>query len=92
MNTITGKFAWRFIVAFATVLAWTASAAAQVMVVGTGDPDIDVPAVQAAVDQGGDIILKGHFSFDRPPTIRPSLPNFPLAMVQVEKAVAITGT
>jgi hypothetical protein len=59
------------------------------VVVGTGNPDIGVPAVQAAVDQGGDIILKGHFSFDRPPTIHLSLPGFPLAMVQVSKAVAI---
>src|SRR5262249_26997656 len=42
---------------------------APTVVVGTGDPDIDVPAVQAAVDQGGDVILQGHFSFDRPPTI-----------------------
>lgn len=40
-------------------------AAAQIVVVGTGDPDVDVPAVQAAVDQDGDIILKGHFSFNR---------------------------
>jgi hypothetical protein len=39
------------------------------VVVGTGNPDIDVPAVQAAVDQGGNVILKGHFSFNRPPTV-----------------------
>jgi hypothetical protein len=78
-------------IALAT-LALTASAGAQIVVVGTGDPDSDVLAVQAAADQGGDIILKGHFSFDRPPTIHPSLPGFPLAMVQVSKAVAITGT
>src|SRR5215472_12127397 len=45
------------------------AAQAHTVVVGTGDPDIDVPAVQAAVDQGGDVILQGHFSFDRPPTI-----------------------
>src|SRR6516164_10231020 len=50
-------------------LALSASAAAQTVVVGTGNPDIDVPAVQAAVDQGGDVVLKGHFSFDRSPTI-----------------------
>ena len=36
--------------------------------VGTGDPSVDVLAVQAAVDQGGRVILKGHFSFDAPPT------------------------
>jgi hypothetical protein len=41
---------------------------AQSVVVGTGSPDVDVPAVQAAVDQGGSVVLTGHFSFDRPPT------------------------
>jgi hypothetical protein len=39
------------------------------VVVGTVNPNLDVPAVQAAVDQGGQVILKGHFSFDTPPTI-----------------------
>ncbi len=79
------------IFAAAAPLALAASAGAQVVVVGTGDADMDVPAVQAAADEGGDIILKGHFSFDRPPTIHPSLPGFPLGMVRVSKAVAITG-
>jgi hypothetical protein len=32
-------------------------------VVGTGDPAIDVPAVQAAVDTAGTILLKGTFDF-----------------------------
>jgi hypothetical protein len=44
------------------------AAAKPVVVAGTGDPNIDVPAVQAAVDQGGHVVLRGHFSFDRPPT------------------------
>ena len=92
MTKMTGKFAWRFIAALATVLACAASATAQaVVVVGTGDPDLDVPAVQAAVDQGGDVILKGHFFFDRPPTILPELPGFPLAMVWVSKGVVISA-
>jgi hypothetical protein len=75
------------------VLAWAASAAAQAVVVGTGNPDIDVPAVQAAVDQGGDVILKGHFSFNRPPTV-PTATAFVggLATVRVSKAAAISGT
>jgi hypothetical protein len=91
-QTMTGKGAWRCIAACATVLAWAASATAQaVVVVGTGDPDTDIPAVQAAVDQGGDVILEGHFSFDRPPTIRPELPGFPLATVRVSQGVAIAG-
>jgi hypothetical protein len=87
---MTGKFIWRFIAALASVLVWAASAAAQTVVVGTGNPDTDIPAVQAAVDQGGEVILKGHFSFERPPTV----PTFDrnLATVRVSKAVAISGT
>jgi hypothetical protein len=73
-------------------IALAASAAAQVVVVGTGDPNIDVPAVQTAVNQGGEVILKGHFSFDRPPTIATALPGFPPATILVSRAVAITGT
>ena len=33
------------------------------VVVGTGNPLIDVPAVQYAVDQGGTVLLKGTFDF-----------------------------
>ena len=86
------KFVWRFIAGFVTVLAWTASAAAQTIVVGTGDPATDVKAVQAAVDQGGDVVLKGHFSFNRPPTV-PTATAFVggLATVLVSKEVAISG-
>jgi hypothetical protein len=32
-------------------------------VVGTGNPLVDVPAVQAAVDEGGTVLLKGTFDF-----------------------------
>src|SRR5215831_2177619 len=79
------------------VLASAASAGAQNVVDGTGDPDVDVPAVQAAVDQGGEVILRGHFSFDRDPTIvLPPLFHgglLPLsgAMVLVSRAVSISG-
>ena len=92
-SNMTGKFARRLVAAFTIVLAWAASAAAQAVVVGTGNPDIDVPAVQAAVDQGGDVILKGHFSFNRPPTV-PTATAFVggLATVRVSKAAAISGT
>ena len=92
-NKMTEKFTWRFVAAFAIILAWAASAAAQTVVVGTGNPDIDVPAVQAAVNQGGQVILKGHFSFNRPPTV-PTATSFVggLATVLVWKAVAISGT
>jgi membrane-associated phospholipid phosphatase len=60
---------------------------------------VDVPAVQAAVDQGGDVILAGHFSFDAPAT-KPLAPGLlvpavglpPAAEVLIAKAVTISGT
>jgi hypothetical protein len=74
-----------------TTLSLAADAVAHTLIVGTGHPNIDVPAVQAAVTQGGDIVLKGHFSFDRSPTI-PTLPaGYPSAMILVSKAVTISG-
>lgn len=92
-NKMPGRFAWRFIGGFLTVLAWAASVAAQTVVLGTGDPDTDVKAVQAAVDQGGEVVLKGHFSFNRPPTV-PTATTFVggLATVLVSKAVVVSGT
>jgi hypothetical protein len=45
-------------------------AARAAVVVGTGNPDVDVPAVQAAVDHGGRVVLKGYFSFNRDPIYR----------------------
>jgi hypothetical protein len=64
------------------------------VVVGTGDPAIDVPAVQVAVDQGGTVVLKGHFSFGAPPTkpVAPALTAAPRAAeVRVSRAVRIIG-
>src|SRR5215813_8466884 len=81
---------WLVILPAIATLSLAARAAAQTVVVGTGNPDIDVPAVQAAVDLGGEVVLKGHFSFDRSPTI-PTTPGSPPAMVLVSKAVAISG-
>jgi len=80
------------------LLIFTAIAAAalggsptpRTLVVGTGHPEVDVPAVQAAVDQGGEVVLKGHFSFDRSPTVPTAQGDF--AMVRVSKAVVISGT
>ena len=71
-----------------------ASALAQpTMVMGTGNPDVDVPAVQAAVNLGGEVVLMGHFSFDTPPTIPTPLQavGFPPATILISKAVAISG-
>ena len=39
------------------------TALAQAVVVGQGNPSIDLPAVQAAVDQGGSVLLVGTFDF-----------------------------
>jgi hypothetical protein len=91
-NNMTGKFARRLVAAFAITLGWAASAAAQTVVIGTGNPDVDVPAVQAAVGQGGEVVLRGHFSFDRPPTISTAPVGLAPAMVLVSKAAVISGT
>lgn len=59
------------------------------VVAGTGDPGADVPAIQAAVDRGGHVILTGHFSFDIPPVI----PGGAVygRTVTISKAVEISG-
>jgi hypothetical protein len=86
------RFCLVVLAAITTVTALATSALAQAtLVVGTGNPDVDVPAVQAAVDQGGQVILKGHFSFDRPSTLPTALAAFPAASVLVSKPVAISG-
>src|SRR5262249_57360942 len=82
---------WLVILPAIATLSFAARAAAQTVVVGTGNPDIDVPAVQAAVDQGGDVILQGHFSFDRPPTIPLPFGVGQRAMIVVSQGVTITG-
>jgi hypothetical protein len=73
-----------------------APSAATHVVLGTGDPSVDVPAVQAAVDHGGDVRLKGHFSFDAPPNqgiatdlVAGGYP--PSAEVKIRHAVSISG-
>jgi len=66
----------------------------RIVVAGTGDPNLDISAVQAAVDRGGQVLLRGHFSFNRPPT--KSLPPqalFPrMVSILVSKEVIISGT
>jgi hypothetical protein len=81
----------RFIAVLGAVAAFVVTAAAQTVVVGTGDPNVDVPAVQAAVDQGGQVILTGHFSFDRAPT-NPTVLGGLMATILVSKEVSISGT
>src|SRR5713101_1467648 len=75
-------------------IALAASALAQATVVtGTGNPDVHVPAVQAAVNLGGEVVLRGHFSFDTPPTILTAFQaiGFPPATILISKPVAISG-
>src|SRR5215469_7494600 len=80
----------RFIAVAAVIVPFSATLAAQVVtVVGTGDPSVDIPAVQAAVDQGGNIVLTGLFSFDAPPT-KPDGETYN-RIVTVSKRVAIWG-
>jgi hypothetical protein len=85
----------RFIAVAGAVVIFAGTVAAQaVTVVGTGDPNVDIPAVQAAVDQGGRVVLMGHFSFDAPPTAAepPSLLLSGTAgTVLVSKSVVISG-
>ncbi|MDQ2949338.1 MAG: hypothetical protein M3Y27_25925 [Acidobacteriota bacterium] len=69
-------------------LAGTLSARA-VVVTGNGDPNVDVPAVQGAVDHGGSVILRGQFSFDRPPTA-PAGAIYK-RMVTLSRSVVISG-
>jgi hypothetical protein len=74
------------------MVALAESATAQAtFVVGTGNPDVDIPAVQTAVDQGGQVFLKGHFSFDRAPSVPNAVAGFAPATVLISKAVAISG-
>jgi hypothetical protein len=83
--------------ASAAALVWADDGAGTTppnVVVGTGDPNLDVAAVQAAVDRGGEVVLQGHFSFDRPPAKPTPAQAFSprLATVLVSKEVGISGT
>ena len=82
----------KFFTVLATILFWAVGAVAQTVVVGTGSPDTDIKAVQAAVDKGGEIVLKGHFSFNKAPTI-PTATTFVggMATILVSRAVRISG-
>ena len=90
--TATSEF--RVALVITVTIALSASAWAQATVVfGTGNPDVDVPAIQAAVNLGGEVVLRGHFSFDTPPTIPTALRavRIQLATILISKAVAISG-
>jgi hypothetical protein len=80
-----------FITGIVIAAAFAGPIAAQAVVVGTGNPDIDVAAVQAAVDRGGSVVLRGHFSFENPPTVHGGLPDL-TAMILISKETTISGT
>src|SRR6478672_1289500 len=79
-----------FFAVFLAASSFTGTVAAQTVVVGTGDPDIDIAAVQTAVDRGGAVTLRGRFSFDNPPTRHGTLPDL-MATILVSKDVSISG-
>ena len=82
------------LIAVVGVVILAATAGAQsITVTGTGNPTVDIPAVQAAVNQGGQVVLKGHFCFDAPPTVveLPYAGGAISGMVLVSKAVDISG-
>lgn len=92
MQQLLLKF--RLALVITATIALAASALAQATVVtGSGNPAVDVPAVQAAVNAGGDVVLMGHFSFDTPPTVPTPLRavGIPPATILISKAVAISG-
>lgn len=92
MKSIAVRWCVLALAAIAAAVVLPSNAAAQTtVVVGSGNPDIDVPAVQAAVNHGGKIILQGHFSFNQTPTVPTALTDGALAMVLVSQAVAISG-
>jgi hypothetical protein len=72
------------------IVAFTGTVPAQTVVVGTGDPDIDIAAVQNAVDRGGAVTLRGRFSFNNPPTSHLTLSDV-MATILVSKDVTISG-
>jgi hypothetical protein len=79
-----------FFAGIVAVASFTGTVAAQTVVVGTGYPDIDIAAVQTAVDRGGAVTLRGRFSFDNPPTRHGTLPDL-MATILVSKEVTISG-
>ena len=67
-----------------------------IVLIGTGDPRKDVPAMQAAMDRGGEVYMQGHFSLRLPPTksVDPELASgwySSLAEIRISKTVSIFG-
>jgi hypothetical protein len=82
------KTFWRSFAVITAVAALAWGAAGQTIIVGSADPNVDVAAIQAAVDQGGEVVLKGRFDFGRTAIPWKALLN---RTVLISKAVAISG-
>ena len=54
------------------------------IVEGTGDPVVDLPAVQAAVSGGGKVLLKGHFDFGYDIDFMQMPPKLPAVMITTD--------
>lgn len=79
-----------FLAGSVVIASLTGTLSAQTIVVGTGKPDIDIAAVQGAVDRGGAVLLQGRFSFDNPPARHGTLPDL-MATILISKEVTISG-
>ena len=88
-STVVTGCAMFLVLMTSAVRSATPALAQSTVVVGTGNPEVDVPAVQAAIDHGGEVVLKGHFSFDRSPTMPTAFGE--LATIRVWQAVEIAG-
>src|SRR5262249_36660212 len=71
-----------FVALIAAFLTRPSAASAQVLLVGTGDPGIDVPAVQDAVNTSEAVLLQGIFSF---------APGAPVPAITISRGVRIAG-
>jgi len=67
-------------------------AAQAVVVTGTGDPTVDIRAVQAPVDQGGQVFLKGRFSFRNNTFVTNDLTGFRSSLGDVYVDASVTNT
>src|SRR5437588_899818 len=76
MKALLSKFCLLVLGGVATAVTLAVGTAAQsVEIVATHNADHDIDAVQYAVDHNEHVTLRGHFSFDRLPTVLTALPK-----------------
>ena len=93
MKALLSKFCLLVLGGVATVVTLAVGMAAQsVEIVATGNAALDVQHIQGAVDQGGQVTLRGHFNFDESATVLTALPDaYPKATIRLWKSVSISG-